>query len=47
MLINKLPVVVGVFKIPYYGFNHMDFILGTAVRNLLYNGMIKQMEKYV
>lgn len=46
LLAKKLPNVVGVFRIPYPDFNHIDFMWATDSRKLLYDELIRLMNKY-
>ncbi|KAG5885816.1 hypothetical protein JTB14_001829 [Gonioctena quinquepunctata] len=42
----KLPNCLGKNKVPYEYFNHMDFMWGTATKELLYDNLITIMDKY-
>lgn len=41
---QRLPNVVGKFKVNYAEFNHLDFVWGINARELLYNKCLKLME---
>ncbi|KAK9708416.1 alpha/beta hydrolase fold [Popillia japonica] len=45
-LAKKLPNAMGLFKIPYHHFNHMDFMWATNVRQLLYDPLVNLLNKY-
>ncbi|EFN70010.1 Lipase 3 [Camponotus floridanus] len=45
-LVNRLPNVVEVKKIPYEKFNHIDYLWGRDARTLLYNRIIITLKKF-
>ncbi|CAH1159869.1 unnamed protein product [Phaedon cochleariae] len=46
ILNKKLPNSLGMFKVPYDSFNHMDFMWGTNTKKLVYDRLISIMDKY-
>lgn len=45
-LASKLPNVVGMFRVPYPYFNHLDFMWSRDSKKLLYDPLIKLMNKF-
>lgn len=45
-LTRKLPNVMGLYKIPFQAFNHMDFMWATEARKLLYDPVVNLLNKY-
>ncbi|KAJ8707871.1 hypothetical protein PYW07_011548 [Mythimna separata] len=45
-LVNRLPNVVGFYKVPLKQFNHVDFILAKDVKELLYNKVLSELELF-
>ncbi|XP_072753605.1 lipase 3 isoform X2 [Anoplolepis gracilipes] len=45
-LVNKLPNVIEVKKIPYEKFNHIDYLWGRDAKTLLYNQIIMMLKKF-
>ncbi|XP_029170659.1 lipase 3-like isoform X2 [Nylanderia fulva] len=45
-LINRLPNVIEVKKVPYEKFNHIDFLWGRDARTLLYNRIVIMLKKF-
>lgn len=45
MLASKLPNIAGIFKVPYPYFNHLDFMWSTHSKKLVYDPLIKLMNK--
>lgn len=43
---KKLPNSIGKFLVPFDNFNHMDFIWGEENKKLLFEKIIKIMNKY-
>lgn len=43
---SKLKNVVGIFRVPFPEFNHMDFMWGKDAKRLLYDQLIVLMDKY-
>uniref|UniRef100_A0A1B0CJ10 Putative triglyceride lipase-cholesterol esterase n=1 Tax=Lutzomyia longipalpis TaxID=7200 RepID=A0A1B0CJ10_LUTLO len=46
LLHKRLPNSIGMFKVPFETFNHLDFMWGLDVKRLVYIDMLKLMEKY-
>lgn len=46
-LASALPNVVGPSRIPHQSFNHLDFLWGIDVRQLLYNDILKMLNESV
>ncbi|XP_022912361.2 lipase 3-like [Onthophagus taurus] len=45
-LAEKLPNVVGLFRVPFRNFNHLDFMWGINAKELVYDHMNKLINKY-
>lgn len=43
---NKLPNLIGVYRVPYRKFNHLDFLYGVDARELLYNKVVEILKIY-
>ncbi|XP_055716027.1 lipase 3-like [Phlebotomus papatasi] len=46
LLYRKLPNPIGMFKVPFEDFNHLDFMWGLDVKRLVYINLMEMMEKY-
>ncbi|XP_059619221.1 lipase 3-like [Phlebotomus argentipes] len=46
ILHKKLPNSIGMFKVPFEDFNHLDFMWGLDVKRLVYIDLMEMMEKY-
>lgn len=44
-LASLLPNLVGVFKVPYKHFNHIDYLWGNDADSLLYKDILHLMSK--
>ncbi|XP_054257102.1 lipase 1-like [Macrosteles quadrilineatus] len=44
-LVKKLPNVIGVFKVPYKMFNHIDYLWGNNAKTILYKDIIHLMNR--
>ncbi|XP_030761034.1 lipase 3-like [Sitophilus oryzae] len=42
----QLPNSVGIFKVPFRSFNHIDFMVGSKAKELLYKELVLLMNKY-
>ncbi|XP_014270326.1 lipase 3 [Halyomorpha halys] len=45
-LVNRMPNLVMVYKVPFPAFNHMDFLFASDVMNLLYEKVLKILQQY-
>ncbi|KAL6440422.1 hypothetical protein ACFW04_003148 [Cataglyphis niger] len=45
-LVNRLPNVIEVKKVPYEKFNHIDYMWGRDARTLLYNRIVLVLKKF-
>ncbi|KAK5638512.1 hypothetical protein RI129_012807 [Pyrocoelia pectoralis] len=45
-LAKRLPNVVGLFKVPYHNFNHIDFMWGIDSKILVYDHLINILKQY-
>ncbi|KAB0791274.1 hypothetical protein PPYR_03074 [Photinus pyralis] len=46
LLAKRLPNVVGLFKVPYHNFNHIDFMWSIDSKILLYDRLVNLMKQY-
>ncbi|XP_069680363.1 lipase 3-like [Periplaneta americana] len=46
LLKNKLPNLIGIFRVPIRQFNHLDFIWGIDVKTLVYDNLLDILRKY-
>ncbi|KAF5286549.1 hypothetical protein FQA39_LY16232 [Lamprigera yunnana] len=46
ILSRRLPNAVGIYKVPYKNYNHVDFMWGVDSKMLLYDHLLSLMERY-
>ena len=44
-LTSELPNLVKSYKVPFEGWNHLDFMYGVDANELVYSELLRQMEK--
>jgi hypothetical protein len=44
-LVKRLPNVIGVFRVPYKMFNHIDYLWGNDAKKILYKDIVHLMNR--